>query len=178
MSWNKWHHDKVPNEEGKEREKIRKKLAQLGHCKTCTVLSGCYFVSGNTPDYPQHLHCDCLLWPIAVANDELTAYCDITKFTEYIFRYDKSKGKTYVFEEWGFHIGDSEYLKEELERQAKAKYANGDYTLGVLDEYGQRITIIITLQDKQKNVRIFKTGWMVRPLGRITCNTPFTGGAK
>lgn len=43
------------------------------------------------------------------------------------------------------------------------------------DENGQRITIEIGLQDKEKNDRIIKTGWMVRPLGQITCSTPFTG---
>ena len=46
------------------------------------------------------------------------------------------------------------------------------------DEYGQRITITISLQDQNKNDIIIKTGWMVHPLGRITCSTAFTGVVK
>lgn len=178
MSWVKWYHFGVPDEEGEERESIRDDLADLGHCKICTALSGCYFASDNHPEYPQHLHCDCLLLPISVSEGEITAYCDIRKFTEYIFRFDKSKGKSFLFEEWGYNIGDSENLKEELEQQAKAKYLSGDYTLQLLNEYGQRITIAIVLQDQNKNDIIIKTGWMVRPLGRITCSTVFSGVAK
>ena len=33
-------------------------------------------------------------------------------------------------------------------------------------------------EDKEKNVKIIKTGWMVRPLGLITCSTPFSGVVK
>ena len=117
-----------------------------------------------------------MLLPISVSEGEITAYCDIRKFTEYIFRFDKSKGKSFLFEEWGYNIGDSENLKEELEQQAKEKYLSGDYTLQFLNEYGQRITIAIVLQDQNKNDIIIKTGWMVRPLGRITCSTVFSGG--
>ena len=178
MSWIKWYHFGVPDEEGSKRESARERLEQYNHCKVCTVLSGCYFVSENHPKYPQHLHCDCLLLPTAVSEDKVTAYCDIRKFTEYIFRFDNSKGKNYLFEEWGYTIGDSENLKEELERQAKEKYINGDNTLQLLNEYGQRITITISLQDQNKNDIIIKTGWMVHPLGRITCSTVFSGVAK
>ena len=116
------------------------------------------------------------LLPVAATYGNMVAYCNITKFTGYIFKLDNSGGKTHCFEDWGYNIGDSENLKEEFERQAKEKYANGEYKLHhVLDEFGQRITIEIALQDKEKNVRIIKTGWLVHPLGFITCATSFSG---
>lgn len=95
-----------------------------------------------------------------------------------IARAESSIEYPYIFEDWGFTIGDSQYLKEELEKQAKDKYFNGYYKLQYADENGQRITIEISLQDKEKNVKIIKTGWMVRPLGLITCSTPFSGVVK
>lgn len=174
-AWIKWYHNGVPDEMGDARERARSKLSLFRHCKKCTALSGCYFVSYNKPDYPQHPFDDCEIHPISITRNQLTAFCDIRKFTEYIFRFDNSRGKTYIFENWGFTIGDSQNLKDELERQAKEKYLNGDYKLQSADENGQRITIAISLQDKEKNVRMIKTGWMVRPLGQITCSTPFTG---
>ena len=121
MSWVKWYHFGVPDEEGEKRKLKQEDLALLSHCKNCTALSGCYFISSNHPTYPQHFHCDCLLLPVSVSYDSLTAYCDIRKLTEYIFRYDNSRGKNYLFEDWGYNIGDAENLKEELERQAKRK---------------------------------------------------------
>ena len=178
MNWIKWHHDGVPDKEGENRESVRKDLALLRHCEPCTALSGCCFVMDKKPDYPQHPFCDCLLLPIVISYGELIAYCDIRKFTEYIFQFNNSHGKSYLFEEWGFNIGDSENLKEEFERQAKQKYANGDYNLHYADRNGQRITITITLQSQNKNDIIIKTGWMVHPLGLIACVTPFTGVVK
>ena len=178
MSWIKWHHAGVPDEEGEEREEEREILANLSHCKKCTALSGCYFMWNNKPTYPQHIYCDCLLLPVSVSYDSLTAYCDIRKLTEYIFRYDNSRGKNYLFEDWGYNIGDAENLKEELERQAKEKYLSGDYRLQFANEYGQRITITIVLQDREKHDIMIKTGWLVHPLGRITCATPFSGVVK
>ena len=176
--WIKWFHKGVPDETGNARERARNRLALFRHCKKCTALSGCYFVSDNKPDYPQHPFDDCEIYRVNVMQNRLTATCDIRKFTEYIFRLDNSRGKTYIFEDWGFTIGDSQYLKEELEKQAKDKYFNGYYKLQYADENGQRITIEISLQDKEKNVKIIKTGWMVRPLGLITCSTPFSRVVK
>lgn len=178
MSWIKWYHFGVPDEEGSKRERAREDMEYLGHCKVCTALSGCYFVYGNHPQHPQHPYCDCRLLPIAVSKSDLTAYCDIRKLTEYLFRLDNSKGKTPLFEKWGYTIGDSANLKAELERQAREKYLRGAYVLQRLDEYGQRITITITVHDQNNKPIKIKSGWMIRPLGRITCATAFTGVAK
>ena len=83
-----------------------------------------------------------------------------------------------MFLNLGYGIEDSEFLKSEFEEQARKKYLNGDYSLNFLDKYGQRITISITLKNLDNNDTIFKTGWMVHPLGFITCSTPFTGVVK
>ena len=90
MNWIKWHHGGVPDVEGELRDKIRKKLSLLGHCKPCTALSGCYFGVEKKPDYPQHPSCDCFLLPVAVTYGNVVAYCNITKFTGYIFKLDNS----------------------------------------------------------------------------------------
>lgn len=177
-NWIKWYHKGISDMMGEARELERRRLAVLRHCKKCTALSGCYFLFDNKPEYPQHPFCDCNLFFIKVTKENLVSTCNIEKFTEYIFRFNNSRGKTYIFEEWGYHIGDSQNLKEELEKQALEKYYKGDYQLQVADEYGQRITIEITLRDKEKKDRIIKTGWMVRPLGLITCSTPFSGVIK
>lgn len=183
-NWVKWFHLGVPDEEGREREKIRNRLDGLGHCKPCTVLSGCYFVKSKLPkkkaegDGLLHPYCDCKLNGMAKPNGKITATCPIEKFTEYIFS-DKEKyisnGKIQLFKGLGFSKADSEYLKMEFDVQAKQKYLNGDYEIGKLDEYGQRINITITVDSAtRKNIKLV-TGWMVHPLGKITCNTPLGG---
>lgn len=169
--WVKWKHSGIPDEEGKYREDAREDAYVNKHCKVCTVLSGDYFPAFNMPQYPQHPYCDCLLLSISKPNSQIKSYCDIRKFTYYIFVPENSNGKTHLFEGWGYTIEDSEYLKSEFEKQAKEKYLKGDYSLQLLNNYGQRITISIELKTANRNVKI-KTGWMVRPLGYITCNTP------
>lgn len=174
--WVKWLHFSVPDDEGSDRDKARKKLELLNHCKVCTGLSGCFFPASNMPLHPQHPNCDCVLLSIATPVEKAEAYCAIEKFTGYIFS-DKysSNGKGVLFRLLGFTIGDSEYLKEEFERQAKEKYLSGDYILGNLDEHGQRITVSVSLQSKTRGDIIIKTGWMIHTLGRIACTTPYGG---
>ena len=125
-----------------------------------------------------HPHCDCKLNGIAKPNGKITANCPIEKFTEYIFS-NKEKyilnGKIQLFKGLGFSKADSEYLKTEFDVQAKQKYLNGDYEIGKLDEYGQRISITITVNSATKQNIKLVTGWMVHPLGKITCNTPLGG---
>ena len=74
-----------------------------------------------------------------------------------------------------FFWRSSEYLKREFDAQAKQKYANGDYEIGKLNNFGQRINITITLNSTtRKNIKLI-TGWMVYPLGKIVCTTPLGG---
>ena len=125
-----------------------------------------------------HPHCDCTLNGIAKPNGKVTAICPIEKFKEYIFS-DKEKyvsnGKIQLFRDLGFTKEDSEYLKMEFDVQAKNKYLSGDYEIGRLDEYGQRINITITVNSATRENINLVTGWMIHPLGKITCNTPLAG---
>lgn len=182
-SWVKWFHLGVPDEEGEERESQRKNLEKLGHCKPCTVLSGCYFVKSRLPkkkaegDGLLHPRCDCKLNGIVKPNGKITANCPIGKFTDYIFSEKHAgNGKLQLFRDYfGFTKEDSEYLKTEFDVQAKQKYLNGDYEIGKLDEHGQRISITITVDSAtRKNIKLV-TGWMVYPLGKIVCTTPLGG---
>lgn len=169
-SWIKWSHWGVPDEENGARELIRNVLALLFHCLNCTALSGCYFAADNKPE--KHPNCDCEQFPIAKPYKGAKANCDIRKFTEYIFNEKyKDNGKIKLFGLLGFLKEDSEYLKNEYEKQAKEQYLKSNYILGKLDKYGQRITITINLRNGIK----IQSGWLVHPLGVITCTTPLGG---
>ena len=67
-------------------------------------------------------------------------------------------------------------LQKEFIKQAKLSYSVGEYELGKLDKYGQRINIKIKLNrlDKKEYVT-FLSGWMVYPNGKIILNTPYGG---
>jgi len=151
------------------------------HCEVCMVLSGCRFMRAKMPVLPQHYGCHCMVLPIRtpVANVTAKAVCPIEKFTGYVFgeKY-QDNGKNDLFKILGFDISDSEMLKSEYDRQAAEKYANGDYTLGVLNEYGQRIKIEIVIEREGKEPAVFISGWMIKKNGLITNNTPFAKGKK
>ena len=58
----------------------------------------------------------------------------------------------------------------------KTRFKNGNYTIGLLNEYGQRISIRVELPRKKGDGTVsFITGWMVNPNGLIQLNTPFGG---
>ena len=180
--WAKWLHTQVPDEPEDERNKIRKMLSLLKHCLPCTALSGCYFAKHKFPgditksgDGMLHEHCHCYVEnkSLSLIKGEMKAYCDITKFTNYIFNEEKSKGKTDLFNRLEYFIEDSEYLKEEYEKQARIKYANSDYELNTLNEFGQNIRINIELVNRSGRHIVFVSAWKVHPKGYITCNTPY-----
>ncbi len=178
-NWVKWYHEGIPDEPEDEREKTRNFVATQGHCKECTALSGCYFIDGvkTFPIYPHHPNCHCEKQD--KSPDSVVADCKIEKFTAYIFS-DKYafNGKRALFEnDFGFTIDDSSYLKAEFDKQAKEKYIVGDYVLGRLNKDGQRINIDIKLSTPLHGEVSLTSGWMIRPNGLITCNTPY-GGRK
>ncbi len=85
-----------------------------------------------------------------------------------------NKGKNKLFESWGYDKMDSKWLKQEFERQAKEKYESGNFKLGKLDDYGQRISIEIELPRKDRIGTVkFISGWMVYPNGKIQLATPY-----
>ncbi len=149
-------------------------------CPICKVLDNCWFLYNKMPLQPQHPNCHCGVKPISnpVPHKNARASCPINKFIGYIWgEIYKENGKDKFYEEMGFSVDDSQSLAKELERQAVEKYCKGEYTLGVLNEQGQRINIVVELKGKLETRR-FGTGWMVRPHGLITNTTPLGSNKK
>jgi hypothetical protein len=103
---------------------------------------------------------------------------DIRKFSEYIFKDGAAPGKNVIFKNLGYKLNDSQLLAEIYKEQAIFKYTKGEYTLGKIDVFGQRINIEIELngiRDATGKTSHIKSGWMIRPDGSLTLNTPFSG---
>ncbi|SNS65924.1 hypothetical protein SAMN05421812_101294 [Asanoa hainanensis] len=102
----------------------------------------------------------------------------VRKFSDYIFKPGATHGKDKVFRSYGYDRTHSEQLAAEYTRQGTVRYQAGDYTLGREDHHGQRVTIPIDIVGQGPAVgrsTTVKSGWMVRPDGALTLNTPFTG---
>ena len=130
--------------------------------------------------WPHHEKCHCKLEAIdsLVVLASASAYSSYSKFDPYLFdvQDEYHHGKGVFFESWGYTVEDSQYLKEEFEKQALQKYISGDYLLGVLNKHGQRISIRIEIKHKKNGGWVsFITGWLVKPNGQITLNTPYGG---
>ena len=152
--WNKW---------------IHRNLSE-NHCPECLMLNECWFLKEKTPRWPHHPYCHCTLEDIPYS-DVLTqgsSECQYAKFDPYLFDPENfyKHGKSEMLESWGYSVQDSTYLKEEIEKQGLEKYKNGDYKLGLLNKYGQRISIRVELPRKNGDGMIsFITGWMVNLMG-------------
>ena len=150
------------------------------HCDTCLKLDKCWFLEEKMPEIPQHFFCHCKTVPIdylRVANDA-TANSDYSKFDPYLFNRDNTyrHNKQQMFESWGYTIEDSACLQRIIEEQGKEKYIIGEYTLGKLNEYGQRINVRVEIPRKDKEGMVsFITGWKVCPNGHIQLVTPYGG---
>ena len=87
-----------------------------------------------------------------------------------------SHGKEKLFASWGYTVADARWLQNEIEQQGRTKYIAGNYTLGKLNAYGQRINIRVELPRKDSSEKVsFITGWTVQPHGEIKLNTPYGG---
>lgn len=109
---------------------------------------------------------------------DATTYSDYSKFDPYLFDTDNvyQHGKNRAFESWGYTVDDAHWLQAEIEKQALEKYIAGDYTLGKLNEHGQRINIRVTIPRKDGTCEVsFMTGWMVKSNGKLKLNTPYGG---
>ncbi len=150
------------------------------HCDECLKLDECWFEKGKRPKWPHHQFCHCILKDMPY-NDVLTKSrtdCPYSKFDPYLFDPGNvyGHGKSHMLESWGYSVDDSRYLKEELEKQGLQNYIDGDYQLGLLNKYGQRINIRVEIPNKAQGGTVsFITGWMVRPNGQLTLNTPYGG---
>ena len=178
-AWIKFVHEGLMPAYTDKEKKMNVELAELSnHCAICRNINACCFPKNNMPKYPLHPNCHCFL--VDIPKPKTSAECPRDKFERYIFSpKHEDNGKLHKFIKWGFNSSDIEYLINDLERQAKEKYSDSDFKLGKLDEFGQRITIIVNLEDKvEKRIVKFKTGWMVYPDGNIKNATPFTGEIK
>ena len=144
------------------------------------MLDGCLFLKGKTPPWPHHPFCHCTLEPVdyifVLANS--SAHSAYSKFDPYLFNTHGgyTHGKEKLFAQWGYTVADARWLQREMERQALAKYLAGEYTLGKLNENGQRISIRIEIPRKNGVGTVsFMSGWMVYPNGRIQLTAPYGG---
>ncbi len=162
--WNKWVHQNLSN----------------NHCPECLMLDCCWFLNDKKPKWPHHPFCHCVLEDIQY-NDVLTKCTSdsaYSKFDIYLFniegRYTDDKKK--LFEDWGYTLDDGKWLQSEINKQGLEKYISGDYEIGCLDEYGQRISIRVEIPRKDnEGIVSFITGWMARPDGHIQLATPYGG---
>lgn len=106
---------------------------------------------------------------------------DVRKFSEYIFKDGADHGKDVAFKNLGYGKEYSDDIVKLYQEQVNMKYQRGDFTLGKLDDYGQRINIEIKLPgigDAAGNISYLKSGWMILEDGSIKLNTPFSGLTK
>ena len=150
------------------------------HCRECLKLDGCWFQWDHTPKWPHHPGCHCTLDPIdyafVLANAD--AHSDYSKFDPYLFNTTGiyTHNKETLFKEWGYTVEDAYWLQTEIERQAKEKYIVGEYELGKLNRFGQRIDIVIEIPRRDKvGMVTFISGWMAEPNGKLKLTTPYGG---
>jgi hypothetical protein len=108
------------------------------------------------------------------------ASVDAAKFSDYVFKEGATHGKDAIFHSYGYGAADSNALAADFEAQGAAQYRAGNYTLGKLDQYGQRVTIPIRLEGQGAaagRVTTINTGWMIESDGSIRLLTPFAGFA-
>lgn len=150
------------------------------HCFECLQLNDCYFLYTNAPLCPPHEKCHCTLEAIdhGIVQRYATATSNYKKFDPYLFNTNGLyfHGKDKLFEEWGYTEADAKWLQAEMERQTREKYIAGNYTLGRLDLFGQRINITIEIPKKNGVGTVtFISGWMVEPKGKLKLTTPYGG---
>ena len=173
VQWVKWVHPRTVPATTSFEKKINVVVATIipTHCAKCLNMNECCFAENKCPESPLHENCHCKAERIDDIN--VTAECPIEKFTNYIFNEYNNMGKKKLFEQWGYTISDSAMLKREIENQAYNAYLSGGYELGILDSYGQRLNIRVTLKNKFGKQISFVTGWMTYPNGNILLTTPY-----
>ena len=69
------------------------------------------------------------------------ATVDSGKFSNYVFKPGATHGKDAIFRAYGYGSVDSEMLAAAFQSQGATNYRAGNFVTGVLDAYGQRLTI-------------------------------------
>ena len=176
--WIKWIHEGTMRAYDNEDKKSNIIYAsKSNHCAKCLNMNGCCFPRNNMPNYPLHYNCHCWLMPVNNIHFEATSTNE--KFTINIFNPTETNGKIVLFESLGYDKMDYEMLIDLYCKQAKEKYSNGDFILGKLDNFGQRINIVIALPSKDgSRIKYVKSAWMVYPDGKIKLITADGGKVK
>ncbi len=148
------------------------------HCDICLALDRRWFIENRCPQNPLHFFCHCILNPLSfnTVEENSKSTADLSKFNKYLFvpTHKDNKMKWKMFESWGYDINDSEWMRDEIQRQGLDKYVRGNYSLGKLDQYGQRINIRVEIPKRYSSeMATFITGWMVYPNGEIILTTPY-----
>ena len=155
-------------------------MTGLIHCFECLSLHDCWFLFENAPLWPHHEKCHCTLEAIDydMVLMSVAANSDYSKFDPYLFNTTGIyfHGKEKLFEQWGYTVDDAKWLQTEMERQAREQYVSGNYRLGRLNMFGQRVDIMIEIPRKdQEGTVTFISGWMVKPNGKLILTTPYGG---
>lgn len=176
--WVKWIHEGTIRAYDNEDKKANILYASKSkHCAKCLNMNGCCFPKNNMPNYPLHYNCHCWLMP--VSNINFLAMSTDEKFTINIFNPTEPNGKIVLFESLGYDKMDYEILIDLYCKQAKEKYSRGNFVLGELDNFGQRINIMIALPSKDgSRIKYVKSAWMVYPDGEIKLITADGGKVK
>ena len=164
QKWVEWHHEQMG----------------LTHCGACLSLHGCWFVFENAPVSPLHENCHCttVTIPTSRVKNNAKVTSAYSKFDPYLFNTlgEYSHGKEKLFTTWGYTADDAHWLQEKIEEQGRTNYITGNYTLGKLNTYGQRLNIRVEIPRKDGQGTVsFITGWTVQPYGELKLNTPYGG---
>ena len=143
-------------------------------CEICVAINKTIFKNNNKPDEEQHPFCKCTQIPTEL--NEVTLEFSMGKIKDYLFvkMVDLMKSMGYI-------IDDAEEVYNIIAESAKKEFLKGKYELGVLNRYGQRVSIAVELAGKRdKNGRVYRfiSGWMAYPNGKLHNNTPFSGFVK
>lgn len=148
------------------------------HCDECLKLHNCWFAKESHPKHPHHTYCHCILENIPYVNVMFNSSAEsaYSKYDPYLFNTEGkyTHTKEVLFKKWGYTVADAKWLQNEIGKQALEKYIDGDYTLGKLNDKGQRLNIRVEIPRKNKPEKAsFVTGWMVYPDGKIRLVTPY-----
>jgi len=150
--------------------------AKTNACALCVAMNRCCFANeeGKMPKIPQHPNCRCKANAVSVPRvEDVTLEFPMDKINNYLFvRPDKLA----IITSMGYTIDDSEYVYNEIARQAKDNYVRGNYEKSQHTINGFKVKIPTILRGKgaaSRKFYHFYTGWAIYPNFEIKNNTPF-----
>ena len=144
-------------------------------CYVCVALNDTIFKNNNKPDF-FHYRCKCKNIPTTYNSVKLDFPKE--KISKYLL---SEKGKLGLMQSMGYSSEDADYLYNTIAENAKKKFYSGEYILGSLNIYGQKVNIELELKGKglkENQTYRFITGWTAYPNGKLHNNTPFGGWAE